>query len=109
MEHILTKPTFTHILFPVFFISLTRIIMPTKTITRLTIDVSPDFRDELKIQAIAQGKTLKKYVLDALMERIQKDSVEEDRIWAKMSATAKNEGSLSAEASDSLLSRMKNA
>ena len=80
-----------------------------KTQARLTIDVSSDFRDELKIQAIAQGKTLKDYVLDILMERIQQDSVEEDRIWAKMSASAKKEGSLSEEASDSLLSRMKNA
>ena len=83
--------------------------MPTKTPARLTIDVSPDFRDELKIQAISQGKTLKDYVLDTLMDRLQKDSVEEDRIWANMSASAKKEGSLSTEDSDSLLSRMKNA
>ena len=32
--------------------------MVTKTLTRLTINVSPDFRDELKSQAIAHGKTL---------------------------------------------------
>ena len=84
-------------------------VMSTKTQARLTIDVSPDFRDELKIQAIAQGKTLKDYVLDTLMERIQKDSVEEDRIWAQMSASAKKEGSLNEEASKNLLNRMKNA
>ena len=37
--------------------------MVTKTLTRLTINVSPDFRDALKIQAIAHGKTLKDYVI----------------------------------------------
>jgi uncharacterized protein (DUF1778 family) len=83
--------------------------MMIKTAARLTIDISPDFRDELKIQAIAQGKTLKDYVLDTLMERIQKDSIEENRVWGEMSEAAKQEGSLSVEASDSLLSRMRNA
>ena len=83
--------------------------MTTKTPTRLTINVSPDFRDELKIQAIAHGKTLKDYVIDALMERIQHDSVEEDKVWGEMSEEAKKEGILDSEASESLLTRMKNA
>ena len=78
-------------------------------LARLTIDVSPDFRDELKIQAIAHGKTLKDYVVEALMDRIQRDSVEEDKIWGEMSETAKQEEILSHEDSASLLTRMKNA
>jgi len=83
--------------------------MSTKTASRLTIDVSPDFRDELKIQAIAHGKTLKDYVVEALMDRIQRDSVEEDKIWGEMSESAKQEEILSHEGSESLLNRMKNA
>jgi uncharacterized protein (DUF1778 family) len=83
--------------------------MSSKTASRLTIDVSPDFRDELKIQAIAYGKTLKDYVIEALMDRIQRDSVEEDKVWGEMSEAAKKEGILSYEDSASLLNRMKNA
>ena len=83
--------------------------MSTKTPTRLTINVSSDFRDELKIQAIAHGKTLKDYVIDALMERLQQDSAEEDRVWGEMSEAAKKEGLLSSQDSESLLTRMKNA
>ena len=83
--------------------------MSTKTPTRLTINVSLDFRDELKIQAIAHGKTLKDYVIDALMDRRRKDSAEEDRAWGEMSEAAKKEGLLSEQDSESLLMRMKNA
>ncbi len=83
--------------------------MSIRTPTRLTINVSPDFRDELKIQAIAHGKTLKDYVIDALMERIQRDFVEEDKVWGEMSEEAKKEGLLSAQDSEKLLTRMKNA
>ena len=83
--------------------------MSIRTPTRLTINVSPDFRDELKIQAIAHRKTLKDYVIDALMERLQRDFVEEDKVWGKMSEEAKKEGLLSTQDSESLLTRMKNA
>ncbi len=88
---------------------VTEKIMTTKTATRLTIDVSPDFRDELKIQAIAHGKTMKDYVIDTLIERIQKDAIEEDKVWGEMSETAKKEGFIGTETSESLLNRMKNA
>ena len=83
--------------------------MTAKTAARLIIDVSPDFRAELKIRAVAQGKTLKDYVQDTLTERIRKDGVAEDAIWAEMSESAKKEGSLSEEASDGLLGRMRSA
>ena len=83
--------------------------MSIRTPTRLTINVSPNFRDELKIQAIAHGKTLKDYVIDALMERIQRDFLEEDKVWGEMSEEAKKEGLLSTQDSENLLTRMKNA
>jgi len=83
--------------------------MPAKTATRLTINVSPDFRDELKIQAIAHGKTMKDYVVDALMERIQKDAIEQDKAWGEMSEAARKEGFIGSKKSEALLDRMKNA
>ena len=81
----------------------------TATAARLTINVSPIFRDELKIQAIACGKTLKDYVIDALMERLQKDSVEEEKLWGEMSDHARKEDMVSAEESEALLRRLQNA
>jgi hypothetical protein len=81
----------------------------TKTPTRLTVNVSPDFRDELKIHAIAQGKTLKDYVINALTDRLQQDSMEEDKAWGEMSEVAKKEGLLDTKDSENVLMRMKNA
>ena len=83
--------------------------MPTRPATRLTIDVSSDFRDELKIQAIAHGKTMKDYVVDALVERIRRDTIDEDKAWGEMSEAAKKEGFEGTDESQSLLERMKNA
>lgn len=83
--------------------------MATKTATRLTIDVSLDFRDELKIQVIAHGKTLKDYVVKALIERMQRDSLEKDKVWGELSEEAKKDGLMSTEESESLLKRMKHA
>ena len=81
--------------------------MTTKT--PLTINVSPDFRDALKIQAVAHGKTLQDYVTDTLMDCLQHDCAEEDRVWGEMSEAAKKEGLMSSQDSESLLARLKNA
>ena len=83
--------------------------MSSKAATKLTIDVSPDFRDALEIQASTHGKTLKNYVLDALTDRVRRHSVEEDKTWGEMSEIAKAEKILSYEDSEDLLNRMKNA
>ena len=83
--------------------------MATTTQTRLTINISPDFHDELKMQAISHGKTLKDYVIEALMYRIQHDTTQEDKIWGQMSEEAKKEGFLSVEESETLLMQMENA
>ncbi len=83
--------------------------MNTKTPVRLSMNVSSEFRDELKNQANAHGKTLTDYVLDALKDQIQRDSINEDRIWGEMSEKAKQEPILSFESSTNLLHRMKNA
>lgn len=83
--------------------------MTTKTPTKLNLDIPPDFRDELNFQAKAHGKTMKDYVIDALMDRLQKDSIEEGRTWGKMSEAAKKEGVQSNLESENLLMRMKNA
>ena len=77
--------------------------------TRLTINVSPDFRDALKIQAITQGKTLKEYLTEALMDRLQQNTDAEDRAWRSVSDAAIEEGLLNPQESEALLTRMKSA
>ena len=79
----------------------------TTKVTRLTIDVSEDFRNELKIQAIAQGKTLREYVIEAVTEKIQRESALEDEVLGQMSKEAKKAGFIGLEASEALLNSMK--
>ena len=83
--------------------------MTTETAAKLTIDISPDFQNQLKTNALAKGKSLKAYVLDTLAESIEKDTLKEDRLLGEMSELAKQEGSLNEQDSKSLLALMKNA
>ncbi len=83
--------------------------MSKKSAARLTIDVSPGFRDALKVEAIAHGKTLKDYVIETLTNHIQSHTSEEEKNWGEMSEKAKKEGILNHEDSQSMLHRMKYA
>ena len=83
--------------------------MGTTTSTRVLIDLTPDVHEELMFFSEARGVSLKTYVTEALMSRIEKDLEEEDRLWTKMSKEAMKEGFLSVEDSEKLLQRMKNA
>ena len=83
--------------------------MATETAARLTIDISPDFQNQLKTNALARGKSLKAYVLETLTESLERESLQEDRLQAETSELAKQEGSLSEQDSMSLLALMKNA
>ena len=84
--------------------------MGTKTSTRVSIDLIPDVHEELKFLTQASGTTIKKYVTDTLMARIQEEiEEEEDRLWGEMSEVARKEGFLSVEDSEKLLQRIKNA
>ncbi len=82
--------------------------MSAKSTAKITIDIPLNLHDELKIQAVAQGKTLQDFVYDTLADRIRNDAIE-DKVWGEMSETAKKEGSISTDASERLLTRMKNA
>lgn len=82
--------------------------MNAKT-TRLTIDVPPDFRNELKMQAAGQGETLRQYVMEAVAQRIQRESEFEDEVLGQMSEEAKKEGFIGLEASEALLKSLRNA
>lgn len=83
--------------------------MPAKSTAKITIDIPLNLHDELTIQAVAQGKTLQDFVYDTLADRIRNDPLDEDKVWGEMSETAKKEGSISTDASERLLTRMKNA
>ena len=47
--------------------------MKSKESTRLSVDLLPDFHEEVKDMAKTRAQTLKNYVIDALTERFQKD------------------------------------
>lgn len=83
--------------------------MGTKTSTRVSIDLTPDVHEELVFFSEARGVSLKAYVTEALMARIEEDLEEEDRLWAKMSEEAMKEDFLSVEDSEKLLQHIKNA
>ena len=80
--------------------------MTTKP-TRLTIDVSPDFRSELKMQAVEQGKTIKQYVMEAVMQKMQREIEQEDEILGQRAQEAEKEGFIGREASAAFLKSMK--
>ncbi|MCY4185542.1 MAG: hypothetical protein OXD45_09550 [Rhodobacteraceae bacterium] len=83
--------------------------MKTKTTTRLSVDLIPEIYAELKIMAQDSGKSIQKYVNDALEAHIRKDIEEEDEMWGKLAEEASKEGFMSIEESEELLQRMKNA
>lgn len=80
--------------------------MTTKA-TRLTIDVSPDFRSDLKMQAIEQGKTIKQYVIEAVMQKMQREIEQEDEILGQRAIEAEKEGFIGRKASAEFLKSMK--
>ena len=80
--------------------------MTTKA-TRLTIDVSPDFRSELKIQAIEHGKTIKQYVIEAVTQKMQREIEQEEEILWQRVQEAKKEGFIGDKASEELIERLK--
>ena len=83
--------------------------MKTKESTRLSVDLLPDFHEELKDMAKTRTKTLKNYVIDALTERFQKDREEEDRMWNELAENAGKKGFASVEESEELLNSIRNA
>ena len=83
--------------------------MKTKTSTRVSVDLIPEIYSELKAMAQDSGKSIQKYVSDALESHIQKDLEEEDKMWSKLAEEARKEGFISVEESKKLLERIKNA
>jgi len=83
--------------------------MKTKQFTRLSVDLEPDFHEEVKDMAQTRDKTLKSYVIDALSERLQKDWEEEDRMWDELAEKARKKGFVSVEETKKLLHKIKRA
>lgn len=83
--------------------------MGTKTSVRLSIDLLPDFHEELQALAEASGKTVKKYVVETLESRVQKDNELEDRILGELVEEAVKEGYIGVEESEELSTLIRNA
>lgn len=82
--------------------------MKSKESTRLSVDLLPDFHEEVKGMAKTRAQSLKSYVIDALTERFQKDR-EEDRMWDELSEKAGKKGFACVEESEKLLNSIRNA
>jgi len=83
--------------------------MKTSEVKWVSVDLVPALHDDVKAMAQAQNKTLKGYVIDALMERLLKDQEEEDRLWGEIAEKAVKEGFLSDKETADLMQRIKNA
>ena len=82
--------------------------MKTKHFTRLSVDLVPDFHEELKDMVQARAKTLKSYVIEALEERLQKDREEEDRMWDELAEKARQKGFANAVEAEEILNNIRN-
>lgn len=82
--------------------------MKSKESTSLSVDLLPDFHEEVKGMAKTRAQSLKSYVIDALTERFQKDR-EEDRMWDELAEKAGKKGFASVEESEKLLNNIRNA
>ncbi|MCY4307409.1 MAG: hypothetical protein OXC57_03940 [Rhodobacteraceae bacterium] len=86
--------------------------MKTSEVKWVSVDLVPALHDDVKAMAQAQTKTLKGYVIDALMERLLKDQEEEekeDRLWGEIAEKAVKEGFLSDKETADLMQRINNA
>ncbi len=83
--------------------------MSTKTQTSLAINVRPDFLDRLQERAEERGLTVRDYVLEALLDHMQRETEEEDRRWGELADEAIQEGFLSVEESERYFASLKDA
>ena len=51
-------------------------------LSRLTLDISKDLKDTLKILAVSNNMSIKQYIIESIIERVQKDeSLEDLFLW----------------------------
>jgi hypothetical protein len=78
-------------------------------ISRMTVDLPEDFKNEIKSHAALLGIKLKDYVIQALETKINLDEKLENEHLAKLADKAKKEGFIGTSNSKVLLNKMKNS
>lgn len=76
-------------------------------ISKMTIDIPTEFKNQVKANAAIVGKKMKDYVLEALTEKIQRDKLE-DKYLGDLAMKADKEGYIGAKESEELLNEMIN-
>ena len=78
-------------------------------ISRMTVDLPEDFKNQIKSHAALLGIKLKDYVIQALETKMILDEKLEDEYLGKLADKAKKEGFIGDTNSAALLNKMKNA
>jgi predicted DNA-binding protein len=78
------------------------------SISKMTIDIPSDFKNQVKANAAIVGKKMKDYVLEALEEKIQREEKLEDQYLGELALKAEKEGYIGVEESEKLLQEITN-
>jgi hypothetical protein len=70
--------------------------------TKMTIDLPTEFKNQVKANAAITGEKLKDYVISALKEKMDRDRVE-NKYLGELASRIDREGYLGGEVSDELL------
>ncbi|MBT4878373.1 MAG: hypothetical protein HON42_00960 [Alphaproteobacteria bacterium] len=73
------------------------------SISKMTIDIPSDFKNQVKANAAIVGKKMKDYVLEALEEKMQREAKLEDQYLGELALKAEKEGYIGVEESEKLL------
>ena len=83
-----------------------------KATARLTVDVSTEFRNEVRQHALSQGVSVKDLVVNALIKTMHEDMMseaEEDATLVAMAQGAQSDGFIGSEETEALLNQIRNA
>ena len=73
------------------------------SISKMTIDIPSDLKNQVKANAAIVGKNMKDYVLEALEEKMQREEKLEDQYLGERALKAEKEGYIGVEESEKLL------
>ena len=78
------------------------------TISKMTIEVPSEFKNQVKASAAITGKKMREYIMEAVEEKIRNDNLE-NKYLGELAIKADKEGYLSKKASEKLLQEMLDA
>ena len=76
---------------------------------RLAVEVSEAFHQAVHQHARSRGMSVKDFVTQVLIERIQQDHVNEDEVWGELAEQAKQDGMATQAETLDIIQSIKNA